>query len=486
VEPQWAWTFTLGADLLLLLLASAWILSPPSPRYALLSNRLYRISLLFLALFVVFVTLQLLPLPRTWLAALSPEADRLHLLEGNAPISLHAEATGSTLVRFLSSFALFFAPFVLFHRGKRFRSVMGFLAGLGGVLAAYALLNSLSGGEISLHFGSGARGSRAREPFVNPNHLATYLGLLLPVPLAVLFFQKPKARPKEREPFLARFNEFFTDLSKRYWKILAGLAFAFIALAVLLTLSRAGILAAGLGLVAFFSCFAALRRKRVGLGSARMLGTTFLILIVATTALWIGLGPLVDRYASTDLGMADRLRVWSHSLSLWERFPLFGTGFGTFTDAFPLVQPPSIPQHFTFPHNEYVGLLVECGLLGASLLAASVVFAAAGFLRDLARFSVRRTRTLAIAWTAAVAMVLLFHAVFDFTAHIPAVGFLSCFALGTGFAALRKPLPSQKRKRRGRFPDKARTAKIGPEGEEAPVNADAAPSAKSQIPNSKS
>ena len=102
-------------------------------------------------------------------------------------------------------------------------------------------------------------------------------------------------------------------------------------LALVFTLSRAGILAAAGGVTAFFTTSAALYRKKEGLPVVRLLCATGLVAILVGAALWLGLEPLVRRYASTELGMEGRVRVWAISLEIFTELPLFGTGLGTFT-----------------------------------------------------------------------------------------------------------------------------------------------------------
>ncbi|MCU0723126.1 MAG: O-antigen ligase family protein, partial [Planctomycetes bacterium] len=236
---------------------------------------------------------------------------------------------------------------------------------------------------VSLHFSRASFGGRAAGPFVNPNHLASYLSVLLGAPLAVLLHVRQRSLSREEEPLPARVAEFLTDISRNWWKVLAALAFLFMALAVAFSLSRGGILAGSAGVAAFFASFVAVRRRKRGRRFGRVLAGTALLLVLAGAAAWIGLDPLVRRYASTDISLEDRLVVWSSSLTLFADFPLFGTGLGTFGDAFPLRQPPSVTGHYTFPHSEYVGILVETGTVGALLLAAAAVCGAAGFLREL-------------------------------------------------------------------------------------------------------
>ncbi|MHC5036860.1 MAG: O-antigen ligase family protein [Planctomycetota bacterium] len=449
-EPAMAWLLHLSTSVLLLVLSLA-ILTRSSKSPLFPGNRLLRLAGVFLGLFILYTVGQTLPLPRGLLARLSPAAESLHLREGAATLSLHVDATWNALVSFLSALTLFLAPIVLVRRSKTVTVVLGCLAGSGGLLAAYALLNYLGHNEVSLHFSPESAGNRACGSFVNANHLAAYLAFLLPASLAVLFIGVPKTHARLEDSFLNHVASFLGDLSRRYWKILAALAFTLTALGLVFTLSRAGIVAGGGGTVAFLGVYAALRRRRSGLPIRRMLLGTLLVCILAGAVAWIGLEPVLSRYAQAEPGMEDRTRIWAASLELWREFPVFGTGFGTFKDVFPLHQPPDLPAHYTFPHNEYVGVLVECGVVGTLLLLGTAGMAVGGLFRGITKGQhLRRSRQLAIGWAVGAAAAAAFHGAFDFALHIPAVGFLLCFLLGLGFAAVEGRTAQKRRRKRKR------------------------------------
>ncbi len=440
VQPPFPSLFGLAAAALLAVLAAHAALGARPAGLPLLANPFHRAAACLGSLFVLFVLFQTLPLPRSWLGALSPGASRLHLGDGPATISLHPEATASALFVVLAASVLFLAPLRLVSRSRHLRASTGFLAALAGVVGAYALFNYLAHNEVSLHFARSEYGGRARGPFVNPNHLATFLALGLPASLSVLFYVRSPSPHHAERVFSERLSDFLVDLSKRYWKILAAVALAFTALPLVFSMSRAGMLAGFAGASVFLASFAALRRRRAGRPAGWMLAGTFLLLLLAGVAVWLGLDPVMERYASTDPRMADRLRVWEAGASLWKTFPVFGTGLGTFRDVFPLEKPAALSARYTFPHNEFVGLVVECGVVGTLLLLGAVATAAAGFLRDLARRNLRTPRQLAACWAFAGLAVVGLHGIFDFSLHMPAVAFLFAFVSGQGLASVRRPL----------------------------------------------
>jgi putative inorganic carbon (HCO3(-)) transporter len=436
VVPQALWALACACNLLLVVLAAVLLLPRRVERPSILANPWFRASAVCLGLFAGFAAFQAVPLPGALARFLSPSMAPLRLEGGAATLSLHPHATRDALAILLSAAALLLAPPLLFARRNRIATALGVLAGVGGVVAAYALLNYLSANQISLHFDRGGFGGRANGPFVNPNHLASYLCVLLGAPLAVMLHVRSRSLSREEEPLGARVAEFLIDLSRNHWKVLASLSLLFMELALVFSMSRSGIVAGGAGIAAFFAAFVALRRRRRGRRYGRLLAGTALLAVLAGTAAWIGLEPLARRYAGTDLSLEDRVSVWAASLSLWADFPVFGTGLGTFADVFPLRQPASIPAHYTFPHSEYVGLLVETGIAGVLALAGAAVCGVAGFLRELAGSDLGRSRHLAACVGIAAAASAAVHGAFDFSLHMPAVGLTFAFVVGIGIASL--------------------------------------------------
>jgi O-antigen ligase len=148
----------------------------------------------------------------------------------------------------------------------------------------------------------------------------------------------------------------------------AGLGLAAVSLAALiLTFSRSGWLAAGLVLTVLGWHW----RRRVGLAAAGIV----LVLIVGVVA--TGLVREVPL-------IADHLRLdaWSAAVRMWLADPLFGHGFRSFE----WLHPSYGSAELDAPHNEYLRLLAEegvvVGLAGAALalLTPRTILRAGGWL----------------------------------------------------------------------------------------------------------
>ena len=75
-----------------------------------------------------------------------------------------------------------------------------------------------------------------------------------------------------------------------------------------------------------------------------------------------------------ELGGGYRVEAAGATFDLFRRFPLTGSGLGTFQAAFPLVQPPTIPGFWRHAHADWIEFLATTGVLGALILAAGLFF----------------------------------------------------------------------------------------------------------------
>jgi O-antigen ligase len=248
--------------------------------------------------------------------------------------------------------------------------------------------------------------SRLRGSFVNPDHLAFYLELVLPVAFAWGWVAARRAREAGRP--------------ERRVALLAGPVLAWLVLFVGLafTGSRAGLVAAAAA-VAAQGLLVAAGRRRWRHGLAGMLAALAGIGFAAA----IGLQQALGRWLATsqyDLTWNDRLQAYGATLELWRRFPLTGSGLSSFRDAISMTVPHAIAgSWYWHAHNDYLEALATTGIVGAALIAtalAAVLLRRWRTLRDAERSEER-----AAALAAMGAMVgAAIHSFFDFSLSMPA------------------------------------------------------------------
>ena len=353
---------------------------------------------------------QALPLPAGLVRLLSPEHARLYeqasQLAGTADLprlSLAPAATrGAALAWSAAAAALLAAAVAGRHRRLR-RWLAGALLVSGlfqvtfGARNWFARSRTLWGVEVL------SSSERLRGSFVNPNHLALYLGLALPVAFAWGWWAVRRARD---EPQLDRRILLVAPPCLVWLTLLLGLAFSG---------SRGGLLAAVAAVTLQGVLLPGSRRRRwralAGLAAAA-LG----LAVVAAVGLREGLGRLLS--TSLREGAEARLLEFSRVLELWGRFPATGSGLGTFREAFPLVQPSNLGGTYWHPHSDLLEVLATTGLAGAAAAGVGVWFLVrrlAVVLRDGGR-SEDRAAALAVLGVLAAAGL---HALVDFGLTLP-------------------------------------------------------------------
>jgi len=141
--------------------------------------------------------------------------------------------------------------------------------------------------------------------------------------------------------------------------------------AVATSLSRGGVLSLVVGLaVVLFS----LRRK----GFKAYLPLLLILGLAVGLLVWYGAEPTLQRFDEERFAVEGRFNIWRAGWDLARRFPIFGTGLGTFFVVEPLARPALADQNIVHlhAHNEYLEALVEGGIvrLGITLTLVCLVF----------------------------------------------------------------------------------------------------------------
>jgi len=242
----------------------------------------------------------------------------------------------------------------------------------------------------------------------------------------------------------------FTLFGRTHLAVRMVLLFAFMLAVVTmaLTLSRGGIMSAGVGLAVFVLVALFLY--------SRFLGAQFGKYLVAFGSMFLLLGgflaflcwSFLDRHYKHNVFNAEqnfRYALWQLGVEQWKLSPVLGTGAQTYEfHSRELTTDPSqwsgaLDKSATFAHNDYVQLLADYGAVGAVLGLLFLLIHFGNGLRFLGWYrNVRYERTgemfsnsLALA-TGAVGAVGAYaaHSVTDFNLHIPANAVLMAAVFG--------------------------------------------------------
>ncbi len=375
--------------------------------------RALRVPLVGFALVALIAGLQSIAWPRALAARLSPEHARLAgevvpLVGASAarvPLSLAPWATLAAALALLGLAGALIAGATL---GKE---RLGRRVILAAVLAA-GLFESFVGAQLWFARSRTIWGVevptqpwRLHGTFVNPDHLASYLEIGLAIAFAWSWWAWRRGREARAEHRLL-----LVGPPALVWLVL------FLALAF--SGSRAGLLGALAGVAAQTAVLAVARRRLkpllIGAGVA-------LVALVAVAS--VGLREGLGRFAQAghfDVSLRARLELARGSFDVWRRFPLLGSGLGTFPEAYPLVEPEKmVGATWTHAHNDPVELLATGGVLGAALVALALAALGRRLWRSADRGARSEDRAAGLAALGALASLGL-HELLEFGLTIPA------------------------------------------------------------------
>jgi O-Antigen ligase len=333
------------------------------------------------ALILTAGSLQLLPIAAPALRALSPAADRLLLsydlsyagVGGTAlpthGLSIDPARTALALFGFAGYALLMLGVASAFTRQMVGQTIRGLLV-LGLVMALIGVAqHAFYSGKI-YGFWTPQPGANPFGPFVNRNHFAGWAVMTLPLGIGYLFGRVERAAATEMPDRRSRLVWFGSAEANQI--ILLVVALVFIAIALVLTMSRSGMLgfAGAVMSAALFVTKAAASRAR------KRAMIAFLVGVLVVSIGWVGINAVGMRFASGNASnFGGRLPVWADAVRIARAFPLTGTGINTYGTATLYYQTADPERHYAQAHNDYLQLLAEGGFLVAvPVLIALIMF----------------------------------------------------------------------------------------------------------------
>src|SRR5437762_1525470 len=212
--------------------------------------------------------------------------------------------------------------------------------GLGFVVSVFGILQHLTFNEKLYWFRELRYGGIPFGPFVNRNHFAGLMELILPLALVPLVLGKVR---RERLAVVALF---------------AVMPVA----ALFLSASRGGIVSFCVQVA--FLIYLLLRRR--GLGK-NVLGVAAVLLAALMIVTWLGVGQILQRFSSLhSLEVTEGKRA-AMRRGAWRIFldhPLAGTGLGTLQIVYPPYETLYDGKIVNHAHNDYLEALAETGIAG--------------------------------------------------------------------------------------------------------------------------
>ena len=252
-----------------------------------------------------------------------------------------------------------------FQRGG-VRQTARAVSALGFAVSLLAIAQAATGGDlIYWTFRTEFEGPPPFGPFVNRNHFATWAIMAVPLCFGYLAARLDTRRAAAKHSSLRRKAVRSID-PRTMWLTFAG---ATMVVALLLSLSRSGVLALGVSAAITFAASRHLLERR-----QRSLVIYATLAILLSGVVWADVPALIKRAAEAPAALASRMTIWRESLPIARDFWQVGTGAGTYQAAMAVYQKSDRTVYFNQAHNHYLQVAVEGGVL---LLALAIACLAA-------------------------------------------------------------------------------------------------------------
>jgi O-antigen ligase len=327
-------------------------------------------------------------------------------------ISAYPFLTRIELLKYSALASLFFLCVQSFRTREQWRGFVWFLLVLGFAVSLFGILQHFTfNGKLywvrELRYGGIPFG-----PYVNRNHFAGLVELLIPPGLAILIL---RAERRDLLPLVTLFT-----------LLPVG--------ALFLSASRGGMMSFFAEVVILGVLIVLRQREKKELAAAAML-----LILGGALVSWLGIGRALERFASyksLEVSETRRVEMFRGTWHIFLDHPLAGTGLGTLQEVFPLYDTVYDGLVVNHSHNDYAEALAETGILGGLCWLAFLILWFWYSWKNIAQD--RDKRYLAYHAGAFVACFgLLAHGTVDFNFHIPSNALI--FLLQAALATTRFP-----------------------------------------------
>jgi O-antigen ligase len=331
-------------------------------------------------------------------------------------------ATYSQALRYTTYAVLCFLVVQTLRRSWQIKTLVYAFSGYGAALAIFAVLQSMTWNGKLYWLRAPRWGGWIYGPYVNHNHYAGLMEMLLPIPLIFSLTQYARG-------------------PRKIWALAAA---SVMAGTIFLSGSRGGMIAFSVQMT--FLLILMVRHSGVG-KTAKSTGI-FLVLLLGIV-IWLGSGELLERVESfrqeahSELAGGTRIQISRDAFTMFVRKPVLGWGLGTFPEVYPQFRSFSSSFFINQTHNDYLQFLVETGTVGFLILGWFVV--------ALYRNALKRIRNWQHDTASAVTLAallgctgILVHSLVDFNLQIPANAAL--FYVLSVMAVLRQPFGQSRSK----------------------------------------
>ena len=163
---------------------------------------------------------------------------------------------------------------------------------------------------------------------------------------------------------------------------------------------------------------------------------SLVIIDIFVIGAWFGVEKTIQRIEQTTAGdVRERVDPAIYAVRILDDYPWFGTGGGTFYNAYPRYRGADILPYYDHVHNDYMQFATEAGIPGFVVLGAIVLMSFFAAVLALSRRRDPLARGVAFGVVMGVT-ALAIHSTVDFNLQIPANALIFSVLLALGWLAL--------------------------------------------------
>lgn len=386
-----------------------------------LAQMLYKRTLSFvktgfyapIILFLCLVIFQLIPLPLNLMRIISTKTAYLYenfishtALRMFFPLSIYPNATISELLKVLTYTGIFFLIINKIETKKQINFIINTIIFFGAFISIFGIVQKYTHSGRVYWFDPAGSATAAFGPFVNRNNFVGYINMIIPLALGYFLSEMPLAK-----------------------RVIYGSCVGIMSLALFLALSRAGIL---VYIVVLLSMLI-LSRFKESLKTKTKTLSIWILLVLCSFISFVDIKVVGERLAT--LFQKETLAIFGHGYSwldilrIWQDFPIFGTGLGTFGSISSMYKTAPLQNLFTYAHNDYLQLLSEMGLLGFIFISLFFIL----YFKSVLKMWLKRHDSYVVCLVlGGIASILgiLVYSLLDFNLHITANALLFFMILG--------------------------------------------------------
>ncbi len=369
----------------------------------------------------VLAIVQILPMGKDWVQLLSPETARLDEFlmspeeassDGKVTLSVAPGNTQRMLLQLIAVVAVFCAVRANLRDPACFRR-LAYLSAANGVMLTVIGLGQMVSTPPDTVFWYFPTDGQVFGPFICRNHFAYYVNLCVGLTAGLLMGTRCflPAGPSSK-------GEFWRDLLRDPLVPWLGAALGIMVAGLLACLSRGGLIGLMIGGIAGLIILGPKRAARWGVWAV-------VPVVAGLLVFWMGHDRISHRWERLldDNTLGDsRAVVWGRTIPLVARFPVLGSGLGSFGLVEPATRVPGDSFNFyaEHAHNDYLELWIEGGTGQIVLAAIVIVMILIKGIRAVRLQPFSPNGRLALGGVIGFISIVV-HSFVDFGLHIPAI-----------------------------------------------------------------